>query len=99
MLHYDSSFSSVLAAGNAVVVRKLSLPCLHVTAELFAPDSTLSNRNLNMLQQALQADAVASIATLFFGRIRKIAKSFVTSVRLSIHMEQLGSHLTDFDEI
>ena len=33
--------------------------------------------------------------------IRKIAKSdyFIMSVRSSVRMKQLGSHLTDFDEI
>jgi hypothetical protein len=34
-----------------------------------------------------------------FARLRRAAVSFVMSVRLSVRMEQLGSHWTDFHEI
>jgi hypothetical protein len=34
-----------------------------------------------------------------FAKLRKATISFVRSVRLSIRMEQLGSHWTDFHEI
>jgi hypothetical protein len=33
-----------------------------------------------------------------FEKLRKATIGFVTSVRLSVGMEQLGSHWTDFDE-
>jgi hypothetical protein len=37
---------------------------------------------------------------LVFRRVRKIAKSeYLLHVRLSVRMEQLGSHWTDFDEV
>jgi len=32
-------------------------------------------------------------------KLRKVTISFAKSVRLSVHMEQLGSHWTDFHEI
>ena len=34
-----------------------------------------------------------------FAKLQKATISFVMSVRLSVHMKQLGSHWTDFDEI
>jgi len=34
-----------------------------------------------------------------FAKLRKAALNFVMSVRLSVRMEQLGSHWTDFHEI
>jgi hypothetical protein len=34
-----------------------------------------------------------------FAKLRKATISFVMSVHLSVRMEQLGSHLTDFHEI
>jgi hypothetical protein len=40
--------------------------------------------------------------SLFLGAFAKLIKAtinFVMSVRLPVHMEQLGSHLTDFHEI
>ena len=39
--------------------------------------------------------------TFFLGAVEELRKatiSFVMSLRLSVHMEQLGSHWTDFDE-
>jgi hypothetical protein len=34
-----------------------------------------------------------------FTKLRKVTISFVMSARPSVHMEQLGSHKTDFHEI
>ena len=34
-----------------------------------------------------------------FAKLRKATARFITSVLPSVHMEQLGSHWTDFDEI
>jgi hypothetical protein len=34
-----------------------------------------------------------------FAKLQKATDSFVMSIRLSVRMEQLGSHWTDFHEI
>jgi len=34
-----------------------------------------------------------------FAKLLKAANSFVMSIRLTVRMEQLGSHWTDFHEI
>jgi hypothetical protein len=45
---------------------------------------------------------LVNVLPLFLGALAKLRKatiSFVMSVRLSVRMEQLGSHWTDFQEI
>jgi hypothetical protein len=43
---------------------------------------------------------IYNTGTGFFGRVREIANTgYIRRVSLSVRMEQLGSHLTDFREI
>jgi hypothetical protein len=49
----------------------------------------------------LTSDAMHKVSTFLgaFTKLQKATLSFVMSVHPSVHVEQLDSHLTDFDEI
>ena len=55
------------------------------------------NFDLNIIPKCLIFISKAILGA--FAKLRKATISFVMSVRLSVRMEQLDSHLTDFHEI
>jgi len=63
----------------------------------------ISVRSMNSLVFVMEAVGVyCAVGTQFLGAFTKLRKaiiSFLMSVCLSVRMEQLGSHWTDFHEI
>ena len=84
------------------VHRLLHAPPGLIHTEILRPAQTMSWMCLVWLTEQTAIISLSGINWSVFGRVRKIAKStnsFLLSICLSVRMEQLCSHRTEFNEI